>query len=69
MEKLKGKAVKVVYKDGQEVRSIKGFLLNIDDGFIEIQAHQNSIFINKSQVLKVVELDSDSYEDRPKSFE
>jgi hypothetical protein len=54
MEQLIGKRVKVVFNDGEEVRSLKGVLVSVTD-FLEIRTRVNSVFVAKKEVIKVVE--------------
>ena len=45
--------MKVVYKDENKLRSIRGDVTIRDDGFVEIKTTKRSIFIKKSDIEKM----------------
>jgi len=53
MESLRNKIVKIVFKDGEEIRSIRGKLISYSPDFIKIQTFQNEMLIARSTILKI----------------
>ena len=57
IDEMKGFLVKVVFRDGNSIRSIKGKLIDSSSDFIEIQTFSNQFFINRSQIFKIQKVD------------
>ena len=53
IESLINKLVKVLYKDGTDIRSIKGNLISYSNDFVKIQTLSNEMLINRSQIIKI----------------
>jgi len=53
IESLKNKLVKVLYKDGEEFRSIRGNLISYSIDFVKIQTLSNEMLINRTQIIKI----------------
>ncbi|MBU4501116.1 MAG: hypothetical protein KKA79_00875 [Nanoarchaeota archaeon] len=52
---LSEKESKVVFRDGEETRAIRGIIINEDSFFITIQRRDGFLRLNKSQILKIEE--------------
>ena len=44
---------KIVYKDGDKIRSVRGEIINEDDTFILLKRRTSEIRINKNIVLRI----------------
>lgn len=64
------KESKVVFRDGEQIRAIRGIITSEDDFFIAIQRRDGSLRLHKSLILKIeewnknarVESDNDGHE-------
>ena len=45
--------VKVSFKDGEELRILKGYIIGEDDFFFEVDCDLNSYKINKNQIVAI----------------
>ena len=54
LEGLRGRLVKVVYRDIDHDSVIKGDLVRVDGDFIELRSFRNSYVIRVDQILKIV---------------
>jgi len=59
LEPLLNQFVKVLFRDGDIVRSIKGNLISYSVDFITIKTFSNEFSLNRSQVFKIQRSDSD----------
>ena len=44
---------KIVFRDGNQIRAIRGIITSEDNFFITIQRHDGVLRLNKSQILKI----------------
>lgn len=54
-----GFLVKVVFRDGDSIRSIKGDLIDASSDFIRLKTLSNEILINRSNIFKIQKIRSD----------
>jgi len=53
LEQLKGKLVKIVYQNGNEVRVLRGQVKTFDSEMLLLQTLNNQFYIKRSCVLKI----------------
>ena len=56
---LKGKKVKVIYKDGDTIRSLRGVITSITSDFIRLQTLSNEFYFNRNEIVRIKILGDD----------
>lgn len=52
-ERLINQQVKVVYKDGNELRVKRGLLVSVSDGFVTLETVHGACAIKVSEIIKI----------------
>lgn len=50
---IKDDLVKIIYRDGSQIRSLKGRIKGIEGPLLFIESRYNDYFINVSQIIKI----------------
>lgn len=51
--------VKIVFKEGEEVRVLRGTKIDEDGVFVVLQRHDGRFWINKTEIIKIEETQHD----------
>jgi len=61
--KIEDKPVKILFKEGERLRSLKGSLIGLSGDFIKIRTFKQDFLINTSSIVKIQGFNlGDSYE-------
>ncbi len=66
-EEYKNKLVKVVIKDGDNIKSYRGTFLSVDDNFIEIRLENGKRVAYNREIVSKIRLDEDDNENGRKN--
>jgi len=58
MQELLNNNVIVTYREGLTIKKISGILTQIDQVFIQIETHSNTILLNPSNIIAVIKNDN-----------
>lgn len=58
LDSLLGKKIKVLFRDGDSVRCIRGKLSSVSSDFVKICTLSNEFFINRTEIIKIQKGDS-----------
>jgi len=62
IDSLLKEKVKILFKDGNSVRCLRGILLSHDSNFVKLKTLKNEFLINCSEIVKIQHCISDRHE-------